>query len=138
MIRAALLLGGLLALLAIPLVAIARNDAAARSEATRHPGPDRVRESFQFHLLDGGGSFLDWNLAGSWTIALAPTVTANREAASIWTVPVGLGVSSITRIGPLPVSVGLTYLGHVIRPPGTGSSQARFVSSFPFPKAPVK
>jgi hypothetical protein len=36
------------------------------------------------------------------------------------------------------VSVGLSYFNNVVRPPGTGSSQLRLVTSFLFPKAAAK
>jgi hypothetical protein len=70
--------------------------------------------------------------------ALRPTMTANWEAASKWTVPLGLGVSEVTAIGKQPVSIGLSYFNNVVRPPSTGSSQLRLVTSFLFPKAPPK
>jgi hypothetical protein len=82
--------------------------------------------------------FLNWNLAHGWTFTYNPIMSANWQAANKWTVPVGLGVSNITAIGRQPVSVGISYFNNVVRPPGTGSSQFRLVTSFLFPKAKEK
>ena len=79
-----------------------------------------------------------WNLAHGWTTSSSSRITTSWHGANGWTVPLVLGLSNLAVVGRQPVSVALTYFNNVIRPPGTGSSQIRLVTSFLYPKAHAK
>ena len=77
--------------------------------------------------------FINYNLAHGWSIVTAPIFTANWNLDDVWTIPLGLGVSKVTKLGPLPVLLGIQYYANVHRPPSSGSSQLKLISSFLFP-----
>jgi hypothetical protein len=80
--------------------------------------------------------FINYNFKRGWSIATAPIITANWNAASgeEWTVPVGMGISKVDRIGNRPVNVSLQYYHLAERPTGTPDTQWRFVVAFLYPK----
>ncbi|MCZ6786599.1 MAG: neuromedin U, partial [Planctomycetota bacterium] len=53
--------------------------------------------------------FINYNFEAGWYLASGPLITANWEAASgqKWTVPIGIGVGKVVRIGKRPVNVAL-------------------------------
>lgn len=80
--------------------------------------------------------FLNYNLKRGWSLAYAPSITANWNAASgqQWTVPVGIGVSKVDMIGKQPVSLSLQYYHNVVRPDAAGSYTVRMAFALLFPK----
>jgi hypothetical protein len=55
-------------------------------------------------------------LPDGWSIGYSGNILANWEArgGDVWTVPLGLGVSKVVKLGPLPVKIGLAgqYMVH--------------------------
>lgn len=56
-----------------------------------------------------------------WNIGYLGNILANWNASSpyVWTVPIGLGIGKVTKLGRLPVKVSLRYFCPL--PPGTGT-----------------
>jgi len=81
--------------------------------------------------------FINLNLARGWAISTGPVITANWSAASgeEWTVPVGMGVSKVDRIGARPVSVALQYYHLAEHPSGSGDDLWRLSFSLLYPRA---
>ena len=64
--------------------------------------------------------FINYNLKRGWALSSAPAITANWNAPSgeEWTVPIGMGISKVDRIGSRPVSLGARHYTQ-LRPSGT-------------------
>lgn len=79
--------------------------------------------------------FVNYNLGKGWAVGTAPTVTANWEADSDnrWTVPWGLQVSKVTKIGSQPVNLLVGYYSNSEHPEGAADSQFRLQINFMFP-----
>jgi hypothetical protein len=79
--------------------------------------------------------FLNYNFGKGWAIGTAPVITANWKAESgeKWTIPWGLQVSKVTRLGSQPVNLLLGYYGNSEHPTGAADSQIRFQVNFLFP-----
>ena len=79
---------------------------------------------------------LNYNLSDGWSLGSSPIVTADFEEADsdVWTVPVGGGVSKLTRIGGAPVRFQLRGYHNVARPNGASDWQAQFEVRLLFPK----
>ena len=62
--------------------------------------------------------FANYNLDSGWYLTTAPIITANWEAdnGNIWTVPVGLGVGKVYKIGDRPVNSKISVNYNVERP----------------------
>ena len=69
-------------------------------------------------------------------LSFAPLVTANWQADSgqRWTVPLGLGIGQITRLGNQPVNVQAAGYYNVERPDGAARWQVRLQVQFMFPR----
>lgn len=84
--------------------------------------------------------FINYALPAGWTIGTSPIVTANWEAFSgnIWTVPVGLTLARVFKIGAQPMNAQVGYFYNVSRPdsPPSPRSQLRMQLSFLFPRKP--
>ena len=80
--------------------------------------------------------FFELNLPDGWAVGSSPSITANWDAASgeKWTVPLGLGISKVTFIGPLPVLLGMDYYNNVKRPTASTKTEMRFLLALLFPK----
>ena len=54
---------------------------------------------------------------GGWTVGAAPTILVNWEADSDnrWSVPIGMGVTKVVKVGKLPVSIGVEVQYFVAR-----------------------
>ena len=80
--------------------------------------------------------FINYNLKLGWSISTAPGITANWNAASgqEWTVPVGIGVSKITKVGNQAMNVSLQYYHNAVRPDNAGADQVRMVVALLFPR----
>lgn len=80
--------------------------------------------------------FLNYNMGKGWAVGTAPVITANWEGDSdnTWTIPWGLQVSKVTKIGKQPVSLLLGYYTNSERPENSGADQqVRFQFNFLFP-----
>jgi len=84
--------------------------------------------------------FINFNFKRGWALSAAPAITADWNAPSgeQWTVPVGMGISKVTRIGNRPVSVLLQYYHLAERPPGTPDTNWRMQINFLFPNPKPK
>jgi hypothetical protein len=84
--------------------------------------------------------FVNYNLADGWAISTAPLVTADWSAleGQRWTVPIGGGVSKITRVGDLPLNLQLQYYHNVKHPELGGSEQLRLAVAALWPTAASK
>jgi hypothetical protein len=81
--------------------------------------------------------FINFNIPQGWAIVTAPLITANWSASDDerWTVPIGIGVSKISRIGQQPVNVGAQYYHNTMHPSEAGSDQFRFQFTLLYPIA---
>lgn len=80
--------------------------------------------------------FVNYNLPDAWYVVTAPIITADWEAESDnrWTVPVGVGVGKILRIGKLPVNAQAGAYYNVVRPDNAAEWQLRVQIQLLFPK----
>jgi len=78
---------------------------------------------------------VNYNLGNGWAVGSAPIVTANWEAESgqQWTVPWGLQVSKVLKLGNQPVNLLLGYYKNSEHPDGGADSQVRFQINFLYP-----
>jgi len=61
--------------------------------------------------------FVAYFLPGRWSIGYSGTILANWKANSagdVWTIPIGIGIGKLVKLGPLPVKIGLAvqYMVH--------------------------
>ena len=79
--------------------------------------------------------FINYNFGQGWAVGTAPIVTADwkAEPGNKWTVPLGLQVSKLTRIGKRPVNVVVGYYGNVEHAEGGADRQVRVQLNFMFP-----
>lgn len=82
--------------------------------------------------------FVNYNMEKGWYLSTAPVITANWKADSgdVWTVPFGLGVGRIFKIGKQPVNVKLAGYYNVWRPEDASDWNIQFTWTFLFPKKP--
>jgi len=80
--------------------------------------------------------FINYNFKLGWSVSTAPSITANWEAETDqqWTVPVGMGVSKIAKVGNQPLSISFQYYHNAVRPDNAGADQVRMVVAFLFPR----
>ncbi|MGD8719122.1 MAG: hypothetical protein PVH29_09920 [Candidatus Zixiibacteriota bacterium] len=82
--------------------------------------------------------FLTYNLPNAWAITSAPIITANWEAESDdrWNVPLGLGVSKVTMVGKVPMSIAAQGFYTAVHPENLPYADwsARTTVSLVFPK----
>lgn len=77
------------------------------------------------------------DIFGFGVTLMVPTATADWTADSDqrWTVPVGLGINTTTKIGPLPVKIGVEVYYYVEKPDNFGADMGlRFIFSPIIPK----
>ena len=93
---------------------------------------DADRDDYNRFLLQ---YFVNFNLGGGWALGTAPVVTANWKAedGNKWTVPWGLQVSKVARIGAQPVNLLLGYYTNSTHPEGAAGAQVRVQINFMFP-----
>jgi hypothetical protein len=79
--------------------------------------------------------FINYNLKRGWAFSTAPAITAdwNAESGQQWTVPLGLGVSKITRVGSQPMNVIIQYYRNVVRPDAAGADVVRMQFTLLYP-----
>jgi hypothetical protein len=80
--------------------------------------------------------FVNYNLPDAWYVTSAPVITANWEADGDdrWTVPLGMGLGKILRLGKLPVNTQIAGYYNVVRPDGAAEWQLRVQIQFLFPR----
>jgi hypothetical protein len=79
--------------------------------------------------------FVNYNLPDGWAVGTAPIVTADWEAADRrWTLPVGGGVSKLTRVGKLPVNFIVRGYYNALSPVNGPDWQMQAQVNFLFPK----
>lgn len=82
--------------------------------------------------------FVNYNFPASpgRYLTFSPVITANWEAESgqKWTVPLGLGIGQITRLGNQPVNFQAAYYNNVEAPDGAPGWQVRLQMQLMFPK----
>lgn len=61
-------------------------------------------------------------LEGGWSVGYSGNIIANWKASSgnVWTVPLGMGVSTVVKFGRLPVKLGLAWQYMVVQPNSGG------------------
>ena len=93
---------------------------------------DSAREDVNLFTLQ---YFLNYNMGKGWAVGTAPVISANWEADSdnTWTIPWGLQVSKVAKIGSQPVNLLLGYYHNSERPNRGAESQVRFQINFLFP-----
>jgi hypothetical protein len=82
--------------------------------------------------------FINYNMPNGWYLNSAPIITANWEADSDnrWTIPFGMGVGRVFRIGKLPVNTSIQAYYNVVNPDILGPTwQLRAQMQFLFPKS---
>lgn len=79
--------------------------------------------------------FINYNFHRGWSISTAPSITADWSAPSgqEWTVPLGIGVSKVDRIGKQPVNLSLQYYHNVVRPDNGPADVVRMVFALLYP-----
>jgi hypothetical protein len=85
--------------------------------------------------------FINYNLSGGWYLATQPIITANwaaPKAKDVWTVPFGVGVGRIQKVGFQPINWSLQAYGNPVYPTGTSSWGVRLQLAFLFPKLTPK
>ena len=95
-------------------------------------GPDDEQDVDKFTLQ----YFINYNLADGWYLSTTPVITANWEADSDdrWTVPFGLGLGRLVRIGKLPVDFKVQAFTYVEKPDFGPDWTLRLQVQFLFPK----
>jgi hypothetical protein len=80
--------------------------------------------------------FVNYNLPGGLYFNSSPIITANWNAPSgqQWTVPLGLGVGKIFRLGQLPLNTQIGAYYNVVRPDLGANWQLRVQAQMMFPK----
>jgi len=93
---------------------------------------DDDRDDYNRFLLQ---YFVNFNFGGGWALGTVPIVTANWKAedGNKWTVPWGLQVSKVARIGAQPVNLLLGYYTNSTHPEGAAGGQVRVQINFMFP-----
>jgi hypothetical protein len=61
---------------------------------------------------------LSYSLGTGWYLTSTPVITADwtAEPGEEWTVPLGMGVGRLQKIGKLPVDIKLVYYNYVVKP----------------------
>lgn len=80
--------------------------------------------------------FFELNLPDGWAVGSSPSISANWDSpkGEKWTVPLGLGISKVTFVGPLPMLLGIDYYNNVKRPTTATKTEMRFLAAVLFPK----
>jgi len=85
--------------------------------------------------------FINYNLSGGWYLATQPIITANwaaPKAKDVWTVPFGIGIGRIQKVGFQPINWSLQAYGNAVYPTGTSPWGIRLQLAFLFPKLTPK
>jgi hypothetical protein len=85
--------------------------------------------------------FINYNLSGGWYLATQPIITANwaaPKARDVWTVPFGIGIGRIQKVGFQPINWSLQAYGNAVYPTGASPWGIRLQLAFLFPKLTPK
>ena len=99
-------------------------------------GPQNAPRVNQFLLQ----YFVSYNFKGGWYVGSSPINTADwtqPKSEDTWTVPLGMCVGKIIKVGKQPVNLQLAYYYNVVRPTGSipsGPYTIRFQLQLLFPK----
>jgi hypothetical protein len=79
--------------------------------------------------------FFNFNFGRGWALSVAPSITANFNAADgdEWTVPLGMGITRTVVFATRPISLGAYYYHNVERPESGPGQQVRLSLSLLFP-----
>lgn len=73
--------------------------------------------------------FVNYNFGTAFYLTFQPIITANWEASSgqQWTIPLGLGVGKLVRVGAkgLPINLNVSAFDNVVKPDGAADWQLR-------------
>ncbi len=81
--------------------------------------------------------FINYNLPRGWYITSAPIIIANWEASSgnVWTVPFGIGIGKLHRLGKQPINVSIQAYYNAVHPDTLYADWSlRFQLTLLFPK----
>lgn len=80
--------------------------------------------------------FVNYNMEGGWYLSTMPVITANWEADSgnQWTVPFGIGIGRVFKIGKQPLNLRLSAFYNAWRPDDASDWNVQFFWNFLFPK----
>lgn len=80
--------------------------------------------------------FINYNLGNGWYLTSTPVITANWKADSDerWTVPFGLGIGRLIKIGKQPVDIKLQPFWYAEKPDNGPDWSLQFQVKFLFPK----
>jgi len=81
--------------------------------------------------------FINYNFGHGWALSTAPIITANwnAESGQQWTVPLGGGITKVTKLGGRLMNVGAQYFYNVVRPDAAPGSQFRLIVILLYPSA---
>ena len=79
-------------------------------------------------------AFVNYTLDNGWYLNFDPIMTANWNADEKWTVPLGLGIGKLTKIGNQPVNLRLRGYYNVVKPTGAPEWSMHFAVQLLFPK----
>jgi hypothetical protein len=81
--------------------------------------------------------FINYNFGHGWALSTAPIITANwnAESGQQWTVPLGGGITKVTKLGGRLMNVGAQYFYNVVRPDAAPASQFRVLVILLYPSA---
>jgi hypothetical protein len=80
--------------------------------------------------------FVNYNLDKGWYLSSTPIITANWEADSDqrWTVPFGLGIGRLVKLGKQPVDFKVQPFWYAVKPDGAPEWSLQLQVKFLFPK----
>jgi hypothetical protein len=98
-------------------------------------GGDNDREDINQMLVQPFINYNFLNHPGRY-LTFSPVITANWEASSsnTWTVPLGLGIGQIVKVGKLPINLQAAYYYNVITPDEGADYQIRLQAQLVFPR----
>jgi hypothetical protein len=84
--------------------------------------------------------FIVYTFPSGWYVNSAPTITVNWNApdGQKWTVPFGVGIGKIVRLGKLPVNLQLGAYVYAVKPDIAPDWQFRFQAQFIIPMSMLK
>lgn len=93
---------------------------------------DKDRDDYSRFLCQ---YFINYNFGGGWALGTVPIVTCDwyAESGEQWTVPFGLQISKVTRVGTQPVNLLVGYYHNSEHPTGGAENQTRVQINFMFP-----
>lgn len=80
--------------------------------------------------------FINYNLKDGWAIGFSPTITAdwNSPNDERWTIPIGLGISKVQKVGALPMKFGVSGYYNIEKPANGPDWQLQLQVTFILPE----